>query len=251
METKDIIRIGSRREMAVLMVHGIVGTPLHFKDLMGIVPEDITLYNILLDGHGGNVEDFSHTSMTKWKAQVSNVLDGLLARHDRVLVVGHSMGTLFAIREAIRRPDKIAGLFLLNVPVRPFLSLRAALASFKLALGIAKETDRIAMEMQADSGVTLTPKLWKYIGWIPRFFELLQEAAVVRQQLGKISVPCQAYQSRLDELVSFRSCRDLEKHSIRLSVLNTSGHFAYSPEDTALLQSDFSEFLIKAEATNR
>ena len=54
--------------------------------------------------------------MAEWKNQVQYALDELLKEHDRVLIVAHSMGTLFAIQEAIKKP--IAELFLLNVPLK-------------------------------------------------------------------------------------------------------------------------------------
>ena len=55
---------------AVLMVHGIVGTPRHFDWLIPEFDETWSVYNILLDGHGGSVDDFAETSMKKWKEQV-------------------------------------------------------------------------------------------------------------------------------------------------------------------------------------
>jgi len=58
--------------IAVLFIHGIIGTPRHFTELIPLVqqvPEDFTVSNIILDGHGGTVDDFAHTSMAKWKAR--------------------------------------------------------------------------------------------------------------------------------------------------------------------------------------
>lgn len=112
-------RIVSGAKTAALFVHGIVGTPAHFQDLVPMIPADWSVYNILLDGHGKQVEDFARTSMVKWKAQVSAQLDEILRTHAQVLIVAHSMGTLFAIDEAMKRPDKVKGLLLLAVPLAP------------------------------------------------------------------------------------------------------------------------------------
>jgi hypothetical protein len=50
-------------------------------------------------------------------------------------------------------------------------------------------------------------------------------------------VPTLTFQSHTDELVSVRSCRDLEEHPyITNTLLFQSGHFAYGKSDTALLQ---------------
>ena len=40
---------------AVLLIHGIAGSPAHFRDLVPVIPEPFSVYNILLDGHSGAV----------------------------------------------------------------------------------------------------------------------------------------------------------------------------------------------------
>ena len=42
-------------DTALLMIHGIVGTPAHFSMLYPYVPKDWSIYNMVLDGHGGSV----------------------------------------------------------------------------------------------------------------------------------------------------------------------------------------------------
>lgn len=240
---KPYIRQAENAQTAVLMVHGIVGSPAHFKDLLPLIPEDWSVYNILLDGHGADVEDFSHTDMQKWKTQVQAQLDDILSTHNRVLMVAHSMGTLFAIREAIRRPDDIVGLFLLNVPLTPYVPVKTATNSLSLALGIPPK-NATTRAMEAAVSVNLTPKLWKYIGWTPRFWELLQECRATIKRLPLLKTPTYTFQSRHDELVSMRSCQYLDKHPcITNTVLESSGHFAYSKIDTHLLQRKLKEII--------
>ena len=244
MEHREYVRVVAGADTAVLMIHGIVGTPAHFRDLVPLVPENWTLVNLLLDGHGGSVGDFSRASMHRWKAQVNGWVQSLTASHRRVILVAHSMGTLFAIRAAVERPEEIAALFLLAVPLRPWVRLRTAAASLRLALGLPGH--KISREMAADTSVALTWKLWQYLGWIPRYVELLAEIGQVRRLLPRLTVPTEAFQSRVDELVSARSIRDLEGHPhIALTVLEESGHFAYGTEDRKLLQQRFREIISK------
>ena len=245
MEHETYIRIAENASTAVLMIHGIVGTPAHFQALLPLIPESWSIYNILLDGHGGSVEDFSRTSMEKWKTQVAQQLDEILLTHRRVLIIAHSMGTLFAIRQAIRCPDKVCGLFLLNVPLTPFVRPKAAVQSVQMALGIP-ENNCSSRAMEAASSVQLTPQLWKYIGWTPRFWELLQECRATVKRLPQLKTPTLTFQSRHDELVSMRSCKYLDKHPyITNAVLESSGHFAYSKIDTVLLQRKLKEIIKK------
>ena len=68
-------------------------------------------------------------------------------------------------------------------------------------------------------------------------WELLVECRRVRKLLPQLQTPTYTFQSRKDELVSFRSVRDLEGHPyINNTVLEHSGHFAYREPDLALLQ---------------
>lgn len=237
MKYTPYIRIVPGATSAVLMIHGIVGSPEHFKDLLPVIPENWSVYNILLDGHGGEVEDFARTSMVKWRSQVHKQLNRILATHRQVLIVAHSMGTLLAIREAIRRPEKIAGLFLLNVPLTPFVQPKAVRTSMGIALGKPKNNSATRAMLSA-SGVHFSSKAWKYLGWTPRFWELLQQCRSVRDRLPHLNVPTLTFQSRHDELVSMRSCKYLARHPfITNTILESSGHFVYSKIDTHLLKS--------------
>ncbi len=245
---RTYIRKAENAQRAVLLVHGILGTPNHFRDLLPLIPESWSVYNILLDGHGGSAEDFSRTSMDKWKAQVDRQLDDILLTHRQILIIAHSMGTLFAIRQAIRRPEPVAGLFLLNVPLAPMLRPRTAADCLRLALGRPGKSAS-AQAMAADSGVALTPKLWKYIGWTPRFWELLEEVKATKKLLPQLHTPTLVFQSRHDELVHLSACKHLEGHpSITLARLEHSGHFAYAPEDTKRLQSALAQQLAALDA---
>lgn len=243
MEHEPYIRMVANADTAVLFIHGIVGSPAHFKDLLPVIPENWSVYNILLDGHGQEVEDFARTSMEKWKTQVSQVLTSLLDSHERVFIVAHSMGTLLAIEEAVRRPGKVCGLFLLAVPLVFRVRISAALGSIQAALGQARPGS-VAEQMVNDSSVRLSPQLHKYLKWLPRFTELTREALRTHVLLPLISVPCRVFQSGKDELVGRTSTELLEKQpQITVSVLENSGHFSYSPEDLALLQAQLKDML--------
>ena len=227
---------------AVLLLHGIAGSPAHFRDLVPVIPGEFSVCCILLDGHGGRVTDFSRSSMKKWKTQVQDTLTDLFARHENVVIVAHSMGTLFAIQAAIDHPERIPGLFLLNVPTRPRVPLSTVYPALRVALGkLDRPADRA---MYGETAMELTPKLWKYLGWAPRMLELLRECSRVRKLLPALSIQTLCFQSRKDELVSFCSCKDLASHPhITNAVLETSGHFVYSQEDTAYLQKKLRELL--------
>lgn len=229
-------RIVPGSKNAVLLIHGIAGTPAHFQPLLPLIPDDWSVHNLLLDGHGKRIEDFSATSMKKWKQQAAGALRQLLEQHDRVVIVAHSMGTLFAIDGAVTYPEKVSDLLLLAVPLRPRVSLAAMVGGMHIAMG-RPEKHKTAMAMKAASSIDHDRRALQYIGWLPRMAELLVECRRVRRMLPCLPVKAYAYQSRVDELVSIGALKDLRKDTnICCHVLEDSGHFSYAEGDWAIIQ---------------
>ena len=244
MNHQEYRRIVSEAEIAVLLIHGIVGTPHHFDDLIPLIPENWSVVNLLLEGHGQGAAEFGAASMDQWKGQVSRELDALLAYHEKVLIVGHSMGTLFAIQSAIDCPDRVAGLFLQAVPLRPYVHPKMTLASAKLMLDMGVEEDPLAQALERDSGVEVDWRLWKYTRWPVRFVELLAECERIRHALPQLKVQTVAIQSCKDELVSDLSIRDLEKNEhIRVVRMENAGHFGYEGEELEIMLKEFKEMI--------
>lgn len=232
---------GSRK--AVLMIHGIVGTPRHFDGLLPAVPESWSVRNILLDGHGGQPEDFSRSSMKKWKAQVETCLQELCDANDQVVVVAHSMGTLLTI-QALHRFPRISGLILLNVPLFPRLHPVMIPRSLKFCFGKLNLDDPVEAGFAAAAGIAPAPQLWRYLGFLPRYLELFQLCRQTRPLIADIAIPCHVFQSRTDELVSSRSDRFFWNHPvIQYTRLEESGHFTYTPRDLPVIQKAITAFL--------
>lgn len=244
MNHQEYRRIVTGAETAVLMIHGIVGTPHHFDNLIPLIPENWSVVNLLLEGHGQGAAEFGAASMDQWKGQVSRELDALLAYHERVLIVGHSMGTLFAIQSAIDCPDRVAGLFLQAVPLRPYVHPKMTLASAKLMLDVGVEEDPLARALEQDSSVEVDWRLWEYIGWPIRFVELLAECERIRRALPQLKVRTLALQSCRDELVSDLSISDLEKNeNVRVIPMKNSGHFGYEGEELEIMLKEFEKMI--------
>ena len=107
MRHQQIKRIVDGAKTAILFIHGIIGTPDQFNDLIPFVRKDISIYNILLDGHGKGVRDFASTSMKKWEKQVENAVEELALNHERIIIVGNSKGS--GIELTVRGTVKIRG----------------------------------------------------------------------------------------------------------------------------------------------
>jgi esterase/lipase len=239
-ETRKIIP-GARN--AVLFLHGIVGTPNQFRHLMPLeelVPEGWSVFNLRYPGHGGEVRDFGRSGMGQWRSYAREAFLELADTHEKVLIAAHSMGTLFAMQLALEFPEKVSGLFLLNVPMRPMPRLFFAANCLRLAFGRIREDHPLESCFQIACGVTPTPLVWRYIRWIPRIFELFAEINRTEKLLGKLTVPAVAWQSRKDDLVSNLSAAVLRKSGVmEVHELPGSTHFYYAPEDARQIRKKF------------
>ncbi len=240
---KEYKRIAEGSNRALLFIHGILGTPNHFKDFLPHISEDISVYNILLDGHGKGVKDFSRTSMHKWEEQVSLVVEELEKNHNEIYIIAHSLGCLLAIEQALRN-TKITKLFLLAVPLKLFLKPKMFINSLRVYFDKINPEDEELIAAKECYGISKDKNSLHYIGWIPRFLELFSKIRKTRKIIELVKVPCVAYQSLRDEMVSKSSKTILKKNPyISVVELKYSGHYYYEESDLSLLKDDFINFI--------
>ncbi len=247
MEHKEYKRIVSEAETAVLFIHGIAGTPNHFKDFLPLVPKEFSVYNLLLDGHGGKTEDFSRTSMKKWENQVDFTVSDILKTHKKIFIVAHSLGTLLAIEQAVKE-KRIEKLFLLAVPIKLFVKPVALFSAFRIYLGNVPESDEKLVAMKNCCGIELSKNPLKYLSWIPRFLELFGKIDETRKIIGNLKTECVIFQSFEDELVSKKSIKYLEEKTFAsINVLEKSGHYYYEKNDFDYLLGEFRKFICEKQ----
>lgn len=233
---------------AVLFVHGILGTPQYFQPFLPLVPASWRVLNLQLSGHGGGVRDFSRASMDEWKKQTEGALEHLLSQGFRVVIAAHSMGTLLAIRAALRRP--VAAMFLLNVPLRIRPRLRLLKTAYRVYSGKIPSDDVWSLAAKNAYGIEKDLNVFHYAGWVPRYIELFREIRKTRKAAKSLSVKSRVYLSDKDEMVAVKSAKAFKDNSfVTVKVLKSSGHYYYSDADLRLLKSDFSEMLYELQMT--
>ena len=243
MEHKGYVRICDGAKTAILFVHGIVGTPNHFIDFVSLVPNSISVYNLLLDGHGKGAKDFSRSSMKKWEAQVFATVESLGRAHEKIIIVAHSMGTLLAVEQAIKN-KKVCKLFLLAVPLRITVKFKMITNLLKVYFGKISEKDYLALAAQRSCGIKIDKNPFNYIGWIPRYIELFSKIRKIRGEVKNLNLPCFVYQSGRDEMISRKSVKYLNANSfIIVKGLQNSGHYYYAKNDLDFLFSEFKQML--------
>ena len=245
MDHKEYVRICDNSNIAILFVHGIVGTPNHFTEFISLVPESVSVYNLLLDGHGKGVRDFAKTSMKKWETQVASVVEELSVTHEKIYIVAHSLGTLLAIEQAIKSRT-VYKLFLIAVPLSLSLKPKMAINSLKVYFDKISPNDREALAAKKSYGIGEDKNLFNYIGWIPRFLELFAKIRQTRKVINNLNTPCWVYQSEKDEMVSKKSEKYLKQNScFTINSLEYSGHYYYDEADWNFLLTEFIKWLMK------
>lgn len=233
-------RIVPGSPVAVLFIHGIMGTPEHFDFLLPLLPQDWSYRALRLEGHDGSLKDFNRASMARWREQTHQALDAL-ASHACILVVTHSMGGLLVLDAAARR--RVNGIFALALPLKILPKPAAGINALKVALGRVRPEDAFASAAKRCCGVEPDRRLWRYLGTIPRYLELFRLISRARRQLPAPDVPLEVWFSARDELVSRRSAKLLTgRKDTAVHFLPHAGHYHYPDDDLALLCRAFRDF---------
>lgn len=242
----EYIRRTDGNRSAVVMIHGIVGTPRYFDGFISSIPSDCDIYNILLDGHGKTVRDFSHTSMKKWISQVDNLLSALTARYESIVLMGHSMGTLLALNASLKYANKIQTLVLFAVPLKLSLKPSAGINALRVIFKCIDVNDPVQSAAEKAFGIEPDPHLWRYIGWMPRYLELFSLIRRTRKIIPQITVNSYTFQSEQDEMVSKKAIKYLSLNPLfKNEFLKKSRHYYFSPEDLQYLENRIEEIFTK------
>ncbi len=224
---KSYIKIVDGADTAVFMVHGIMSTPRHFDFLAEHIPKNVSVCNILLDGHGSTVKDFSKTSMKKWREQVKNHLSELSKTHSKIIVVGYSLGTLLTL-ELVKDFENIRAMILLNPPLKVFVNPVMLLRTLKFSYNKVNRKNKREFAMYNDVSIEFTPYLWQYVATIPRFLELLKLCKSTRESAKSLSIPAHVFFSESDELVSKKSAQFFaNKDNVTTYSFKYCGHCYY------------------------
>jgi len=114
-----ILRQREGAEAAVVFIHGFMGSPNQFSAWMDAAYQaGYSVAAVLLPGHGGDAKAFAKATCEDWQAHVRAELNALAAKHERICLVGHSMGGLLALRASLEPASHVAGVFAVCTPLK-------------------------------------------------------------------------------------------------------------------------------------
>lgn len=222
--------------VCVLMVHGFLGSPHHFDMLLPNVPAEWAIRSIQLDGHGGTLRDFRHTSREKWETQVEREIADVCAAYERVVIVAHSMGCMLTANAVVKLhlEHKIGGMLFLGAALYPKCDPPIVYTAVRMINFRSEKNDPCTAAARACCGVDVYRiPLWELLASIPRFLDLFAISRYTRKRIAGYRLPMVALQSYKDEVVARRSIKPFLKNPhARGEFLPKSQHFYYAPTDT-------------------
>ncbi len=233
-------------KLVVIFVHGFLGGPGQFEALVrAVTAAGFAAQTLLLPGHGGHVWDFARHPGREWQAAVDDALRSALARYEKVVLMGHSLGGLLSVN-ASRRAGPAHGLALWEVPLKLRVRLRGLKNDLTVALVPRRLHNPVARAYCAANSVRVITPLG-YLMTIPRAAELLRIMADTERELSHVKGPVLLIQSREDEIVHPSSIERLEKGlsgaQVTRLALQASWHSYFPDDEFTLLRDHFIAWL--------
>ena len=102
-------------ENAVLLVHGLTGTPAEMRAIANrLVKDGFSVMCPQLSGHCGSVSALKRSKWQDWYGSIEKSFEALKQEHPQVYVAGLSMGALIALKLAKEKGARVDGLGLLS-----------------------------------------------------------------------------------------------------------------------------------------
>jgi carboxylesterase len=226
---KEGITLPGRNGDAVILIHGLTGTPNEMRFLAWFLnTHGYTVACPRLANHGQSLQVLKRTRWEEFFTSVRDAYEALRKDHDRIYVSGLSMGALLALELAAELGDGIAGVSCLsptlvydgwNVPWYHFLLPVAShtplrdFVYFKEEPPYGLKNERIRDKVhqfyaKADLHDLRDVDRFGYPYFPVRLLaELHRLVAHVEPRLGRVHCPCQIVQARQDDMSSVENAR--------------------------------------------
>lgn len=229
-------------EHAVLLIHGLTGSPFEMKYLARQLHRaGFTVYGPCLAGHGGTLADLKKTQWQDWYGTVREAFTELKRTHTTVSAAGLCMGALLALKLAADLGEEVSAISLISTTLfydgwgLPWYKFLLPLAYFtpvchvysfkeREPYGIKNEALRVrivegmrdgSIAHESVPGVSMR-ELYRLIGFTKR------------KVLERVATPALIVHSREDDLASAENAVFVQEHirsgDVRMLLLDDSYH---------------------------
>lgn len=231
----DTTKEHSTAPALVIFIHGFMGSPNQFEDLMLAVYERGYSYAcMLLPGHGASAKAFASHTLADWEAHLYTQINKYAQKYAKIYLVGHSMGGLLALNASLNH--NIAGIFLISTPLKINLFNFNSFTR-RLRLLFYTKSNTIKSEYLRANSIKMSifsfPLLLKPT---IQFYKLIRKT---KSNLKGICTPVFMVHSQKDETVSYKSAQLLysglcNTHRTRICI-KKSWHAYYTQEERKLI----------------
>ncbi|WP_189015441.1 alpha/beta hydrolase [Paenibacillus marchantiophytorum] len=229
--------------MGILMIHGFTGSPSEFRRIgYELREEGYTIQAVRLPGHGTSPEEMMRTGWTDWYGHVLESYDELAKKCKNIVVMGHSMGGLLALKLAVER--RTAGVVSIATPI--FLASRKTVLAVLLQYFIkyiAKKPKQVSTLLDESCAYTKTP-----IRCVVSLRKLVKQ---VRKLLPQVEAPVWIGQGSKDAVVREESAAFVyERVRSKVKELNyypESSHGLLLDQERERVYADIAEFILSLE----
>lgn len=234
----------------ILYIHGVMGSPIEFQQLL----ENVNLPNtnfksLLLPGHGGSGKEFLNHTGKEWQAFVLNDIEYHFHHRENLILIGHSLGGLLALQAAHKYP--VAGIILINTALRTRLTIRQMVLSLRVLLAPKDSKDPIVTTYRRNFSVS-TEDWWTIPLWTLRLIDVMSIARQTEKLLPHIQSNIHIFQSAKDETVNPISAEIMKnfllKSTVKTTVLKNSMHAHFDKGDLMLLVGGINEMVNEIES---
>ncbi|NEW09518.1 alpha/beta fold hydrolase [Paenibacillus sp. SYP-B3998] len=221
------------------MIHGFTGSPSEFRRIgYELQDQGYTVNAVRLPGHGTTPEEMIRTGWTDWYGHVLESYDSLAVVCKRVVVMGHSMGGLLALKLAVERHT--AGVISLATPI--FLATRKTMLAVPLQHFIKyveKKPKQIPTLLDESCAYTKTP-----IRCVVSLRKLVKQ---VKKLLPQVQAPTWIGQGTKDAIVLKESAaylhRQIRSEVKEIHYYPESSHGMLLDQERDRIYADISAFI--------
>ena len=228
---------GDPSALPVVLGHSFLGSGEMWAPLLPTLASMRRVVNVDLRGHGQSSRSAQEHTFEDLVGDVLRVLDELAI--ERAVLAGLSIGGMTAMRFALRYPDRVGGLILINADAgdedpQQKLKYRAWSALVQLAEPSVVVRQLTPLMFGADVRarrpglVDAWAARWRELDVMSavRVFDTLMDRDDVRESLGRIRCPTLVIHGAEDRLVGRDRCRDVARRipGSAFQIVERGGH---------------------------
>ena len=235
----------------IVLLHGIGNTGAYWHMLEEQLPSDVRVISIDLLGFGSSPKPERATYNLRLQAR-SVAMTLLTLRTGRIIIVGHSMGSLIAVELAKRYPLLVKGLVLCSPPIyktarerrKTFINIEAILTDIYAKFGERAKANpaRYVSIARAAAAAKLTPPTFHLTDDTIMPYVTALRASIIDQStytdISLLLMPTIILYGRLDPLIVTKNIKELEKTNSHVQAQSVfAGHEATKAYQKPILAS--------------